>query len=402
MSSFSRTQLRHLSTIPITNGLGLAGSNDNPSWPRYIRTTDIASPTGLRDDVFSSQPPEIAAAALLVPGDLLMTAAGASIGKSLRFDESYSACYAGFLVRLRPRSTDEGRYLGYWMQSKDYWDQIAVGAVKSTIDNFSASRYRALSVPLPQLDEQRAIADYLDQETAQIDALVAKQEEFVGLLLERRLQAREVLASRVAVGERLRWKIREIDERAGSRANDLPLFSVSIDWGVRRRDETTERLSRAEDLDHYKVCHEGDIVVNRMRAFQGALGVAPSDGIVSPDYAVVRVASDVDPGWLSELMRTKVFVSEIVLRLRGIGGTDSGNVRTPRINTADLLDIRADIPALKTQRSELSDIVRETRRIDTLIAKANEHIALAKERRSALITAAVTGQLDVRTARRGA
>jgi type I restriction enzyme S subunit len=72
------------------------------------------------------------------------------------------------------------------MQSIDYWDQIAVGAVKSTIENFSAGRYRALAVPLPSLEEQRAIADYLDHETAQIDALVAKQKEFIGLLRERR------------------------------------------------------------------------------------------------------------------------------------------------------------------------------------------------------------------------
>src|SRR5699024_9112360 len=119
-------------------------------------------------------------------GDLLMTSAGASIGKSVRFTETYPACFAGFLVRLRPHSNESGRYLGYWMQSHDYWDQIAVGAVKSTIENFSASRYRALTAPLPPLDEQRAIADYLDQETAQIDALVAKQEEFIGLLRERR------------------------------------------------------------------------------------------------------------------------------------------------------------------------------------------------------------------------
>lgn len=272
----------------------------------------------------------------------------------------------------------------------------------TTFLELSSAAFASIPIPLPPLDEQRAIADYLDRETAQIDALVAKQEEFVGLLRERRSRAREVLADRVTVGARLRWMLREIDHRAGSRAGDLPLFSVSIDWGVRRRNETTDKLSRAEDLSHYKVCLEGDIVVNRMRAFQGALGVAPADGIVSPDYAVLRAAPEADPSWLVELMRTKAFIGEITLRLRGIGGTDSGNVRTPRINTADLLDIRANVPDVTTQGMELTNLVAETTRIDALIAKTKEHIALAKERRSALITAAVTGQIDVRTARKAA
>ncbi|MGM9473056.1 restriction endonuclease subunit S [Pseudarthrobacter sp. YS3] len=291
------------------------------------------------------------------------------------------------------------RYFFYYFSS--FFRLMAQdGSARTTVD--SVRRWMLTDMPfvLPPVDEQRAIAEYLDHETAQIDALVAKQEEFVGLLRERRSRAREVLADRVAVGARLRWMLREIDHRAGSRAADLSLFSVSIDWGVRRRTETTDKLSRAEDLSHYKVCLEGDIVVNRMRAFQGALGVAPSDGMVSPDYAVLRAAPEADPSWLAELMRTKAFIGEITLRLRGIGGTDSGNVRTPRINTADLLDIRADVPDATTQGMELTNLVAETTRIDALLAKTKEHIALAKERRSALISAAVTGQIDVRTARK--
>src|SRR5687768_9508463 len=115
--------LRYLSSVPIANGLGLSGAHDDPEWPRYIRTTDIADATSLRDDVFASQPPEVAAAAMVAPGVILMTAAGASIGKSVTFSESYLACYAGFLVRVRPHSETEGRFLGYWMQSAHYWDQ---------------------------------------------------------------------------------------------------------------------------------------------------------------------------------------------------------------------------------------------------------------------------------------
>lgn len=297
---------------------------------------------------------------------------------------------------LRANEHTDARYLAYALPP--HLKLINALTYSTTVKHLSGSQVLRIKFEAPPLDEQRAIADYLDWETAQIDALVAKQEEFIRLLRERRTRAREVLGARAAVGTRLRWNLREIDHRAGALATDLPLYSVSIDWGVRRRVETTDKLARAEDLSHYKVCLEDDIVINRMRAFQGALGVAPTDGIVSPDYAVLRTEPDTEPQWLAEVMRTKAFVGEIIMRLRGIGGMDSGNVRTPRINTADLLDIRADIPELSVQHMELANTLAHTTRIDTLIAKSEEHIALAKERRSALITAAVTGQFDVRTA----
>ncbi|MGY1829005.1 restriction endonuclease subunit S [Geodermatophilus sp. SYSU D01180] len=306
------------------------------------------------------------------------------------------------LAIIRPDRRKTAPKFLYWALASEpiarQWGVTAAGVTRVGIRSTDLNK---VTIPLPPLDEQRAIADYLDHETAQIDALVAKQQEFVRLLQERRTRAREALAHRVTHGHRLRWVLHEVDQRAGARAADLPLMSVSIDWGVRRRDEMTEKLARAEDLSHYKVCREGDIVVNRMRAFQGALGVAPEDGLVSPDYAVLRVATlETDPHWLAESMRTRAFVGEITMRLRGIGGTDSGNVRTPRINTADLLDIRLDIPNLGTQRAELTDLKSETTRIDALVAKAEEHIALANERGSALISAAVTGRVDVRTVRK--
>ena len=77
-----RIRLKYLAAAPISNGLGLSGAFDEPGWPRYIRTTDIKNERTLRDDVFASQPPAVAAAAPVQSRDILMTAAGATIGKS--------------------------------------------------------------------------------------------------------------------------------------------------------------------------------------------------------------------------------------------------------------------------------------------------------------------------------
>jgi type I restriction enzyme S subunit len=305
------------------------------------------------------------------------------------------------IVRPNPSAVFP-KYLYWAMNSQPVFGQWRVLASGVTRVGLRTTDLTKVTIPLPALDEQRRIAAFLDRETARLDALVEKQEQLIALLKEKRVAYREGFARHLRSGERLKWQLREIDNRARSRADELPLLSVSIDWGVRRRDEITADLSQAEDLSNYKVCRAGDVVVNRMRAFQGALGVAPEDGIVSPDYAVVRTSNGVEPRWLAEVMRTGGFVSQIVLRLRGIGGTDSGNVRTPRINVNDLLDIRVAIPSIEEQRADVSRYDHRTARVDVLIAKAQDHVNLAKELRVALITDAVTGRIDVLTTRKGA
>jgi len=244
-----------------------------------------------------------------------------------------------------------------------------------------------------------AIAAYLDRETAQIDDLIAEQERLIDLLVERRLAvASDVLALRIGTGERLKWLFTELDVRADEQPAELPLMSVSISWGVRRRDEVTVAESRAEDLSNYKVCRVGDLVINRMRAFQGALGLAPEDGIVSPDYAVLAIDGSVDAKWLSAVMKTAAFVAEMAQRVKGIGSADLGNARTPRINVSDLGEIRVDVPPISIQVSESRSVEAQASKIDSLIAETGRFIELARERRSALITAAVTGQIDLRGA----
>ena len=83
------------------------------------------------------------------------------------------------------------------MESRHYWDQIATGKVVSTIENFSAGKYQNLSCPVPSTEMQREIADYLDNETNRIDALIAKVDTQVELLKEHR----HALITRAVTGE---------------------------------------------------------------------------------------------------------------------------------------------------------------------------------------------------------
>jgi type I restriction enzyme, S subunit len=158
----------------------------------------------------------------------------------------------------------------------------------------------------------------------------------------------------------------------------------------------TEDEPRAEDLTAYKVCRAGDIVINRMRAFQGGLGLAKQDGIVSPDYMVLRLLPGVEPRYFHYLFRSKWFVGEMTARLRGIGGTDQGNVRTPRIGPEDLGDIVVSLPSAEEQRSIANFLDWETARLDALIDKKRRMMALLGERRISMIDTAVVSAAGTR------
>lgn len=255
---------------------------------------------------------------------------------------------------------------------------------------------KRLPIVVPPLQDQWAIADYLDRETVQIDAFIAKNEELIALLTERRSAvAQDEVEHHVGGGVRLKHCLREIDVRAGDKSGALPLLSVSIHKGVAPREQVEGESDDSVDLSHYKVARAGELVLNRMRAFQGGLGVAPCTGLVSPDYAVLSPEGRINADWLALVMRTPRFVGEMAMRLRGIGSTDSGAVRTPRISVADLGEIMVDVPLTSDQQKELRAVSTSVSRIEAALEVARQGAELGRERRTALISAAVTGKIDV-------
>lgn len=181
---------------------------------------------------------------------------------------------------------------------------------------------------------------------------------------------------------RLKHVCTVVDLRAGSRR--LPLLAVSIHHGVVPRDQLTDDEPRATDLSAYRLCEPGDIVLNRMRAFQGAIGMASVRGLVSPDYLVLRPRQRALGRYLHYLFRSTEFVGEMIARLRGIGSTDTGTVRTPRINAEDLLDIDVRLPPIDEQQATADYLDRETTRINALVGSKQRAIALYAERRTSL------------------
>jgi len=295
----------------------------------------------------------------------------------------------------------------------------------TTFLELSSSEFASILVPFPPLDEQRAIADYLDQETAQIDALVAKQEEFIELLRERRsaeitsavtghtrLTASggyEVFRPLVDSGNEYLgavppdWDISrlgrhmvvnggQVDPRVEPWANMVLVAPNHIESGTGRIVGRESARDQGADSGKY-LARRGQILYSKIRPALNKVAIANEDCLCSADMYAMSSLNERDVAeYLAYFMLSKpfhAFVTQMSMR-----------VKMPKVNREELSSAPWLRPPAAEQRRIARYLDEHTSRLDALIAKAKEHIALAKERRSALITAAVTGQLDVRTARK--
>jgi type I restriction enzyme S subunit len=190
---------------------------------------------------------------------------------------------------------------------------------------------------------------------------------------------------------RFKWFLREVDQRAGLAASDLELMSVSQHWGVVPRTSLTDAEPRAEDLSAYKVCERNDVVLNRMSAYQGAVGVATQPGVVSPDYAVLRPTGMADGRYMAYVMKSHWFVGQMTMRLRGIGAPGSSSVRTPRVNVQDLGEVLLPNRSLVEQQRIADFLDDQVARIDALVDARERQLTLARSSVESVSHAAVTG-----------
>ena len=327
------------------------------------------------------------------PGTLLF-AMYASVGAVAELGTR--ATWNQALLGITPRGDmSHSRFLRYWLEHL----RRELGALvrSNTQDNLNAEQVGNFPFPTLPLPVQRAIADYLDTETARIDALITKKQRMIELLRDRQRLAPEASLAALRGGLELvalKFLVRESDARRGADAT-RELLSVSIHLGVVPRSEASDNEARADDFSSYKTCEPGDIVLNRMRAFQGAVGAVSSPGIVSPDYTVMQLGPRLDSNYMHYLMRSHWFIGEMASRIRGIGSVDQGQVRTPRVNFADLREIEVPLPQLDEQMRMVASWREQEASARDIVGKLESQVALIREHRQALITAAVTGELEI-------
>jgi len=305
-------------------------------------------------------------------------------------------------------------FLLRWVQGLNDRLLLAWAKQGATVESIEYDYLANTLIPHPDDGEQRAITAFLDRETAKIDALIAEQERLLELLAEKR---QAVISHAVTKGlnpdapmkdsgvawlgdvpahwdvARLATLYREVNEPG---SDDRPTLSVSIHDGV-SDDEIDEadserKITRSEDKGKYKRVEPNDLTYNMMRAWQGAFGSVTVSGQVSPAYVVARPRTIIETGFVEALLRTPKAKEQIRRYSRGI--TDF----RLRLYWDEFKELRVGVPPHNEQVEVLASIDQMNRQFDELQSAAESLINLLYERRSALIAAAVTGQIDVREA----
>lgn len=386
---------------PITYGIVQAGENVEGGVP-YIRPVDMDGHRGVDPMSLRTTSPEIAAAyarSALQPGDVVVSI-GPSFGKIMVVPQELDgANLTQGTARVALRSDVSSRFVVWSLQSQhaiDYWETSIGGA---TFRALNLGPLANTPIRLPSLIEQVAIADYLDRETARIDTLIQEQQRLIELLRERRsaLISHAVLDV-TSKRTQLRRLVDVIDcaHVTAEFVDGHERFPVA---SIRECQGPTVDLSAcayttAEFFNHLRSGNRaprtGDLLFIR-NVSVGLVSVVPPE---LPEFAMgqetvlLRRKSEVDP----EFLRYVLIGAEARHEIEGamIGSTFR------RINVSAIRSLPVAIPPISEQRRIAALLDEQTAQIDELVAEAERFIELSRERRAALITAAVTGQIDVR------
>jgi type I restriction enzyme S subunit len=292
---------------------------------------------------------------------------------------------------------------GQQQQFLDMWSKEG-----TTVESLESGWVADTEISFPSVEQQHSITAYLDKETARLDELVTAKERLLELLVEKR---RTLITHAVTRGlnpgarirdsgvswlgnipahweiERSKWLFRERDER--SITGEEEMLTVSHLTGVTPRSEKDVNMFEAETNEGYKICHQGDLVINTLWAWMGAMGVSPVHGIVSPAYNVYEPRARIEPAYVDALVRITVFAQEATRFSKGVWSSRL------RLYPEGFFEIWMPVPPLDEQQAIVAHIASETAKLDVLRAAAERTIGLLKERRAAIIGAAVTGQLRI-------
>lgn len=174
-------RLKGVLARPLQYGASESGIGYNEALPRYIRITDITLDGKLKGEGALSLTEEAASDYILRDQDILLARSGATVGKAFLYEKQMGrAAFAGYLIRATVDVAKTlPRFVYYTTLGCGYDDWRSSIAVSATIQNIGADKYNNYSLPIPPMKEQQAIADYLDEKCAAIDALVAEKEKLI-------------------------------------------------------------------------------------------------------------------------------------------------------------------------------------------------------------------------------
>lgn len=354
-------------------------------------------------------------------GDVVVVEGGqGGFGRAAYFENDLPGWgFQNSINRLRPIGDFDGRFIAFYLIALRKSGYVRAYCNVVSMPHLTAEKLTRVPIPLPPVEQQRAIADYLDRETARIDTLIEEQQRLIEMLRERRFALRVNVAlhrtapsvevestlpwaQRLPVG----WRVVPLTSVARLESGHTPSRSREDWWqdcyipwvslhdvgtmrGVKYLERTAQEISEAGMANSSARLLPAHTVVLSRDATVGRTAIMGIPMATSQHFAAWICGPLLDPEYLWVLFTDAMQPF--------FGSFQNGStIRT--IGMGDLKAFRIPLPPLDEQRRIVTHLDEETAKIDALIAESKRLVELARERRTALITAAVTGQIDVREA----
>ncbi|WP_405202325.1 restriction endonuclease subunit S [Dokdonia sp. LLG6352-1] len=296
-----------------------------------------------------------------------------------------------------------------WYHSKVLEVELRKNTIGMGIPHVNGRVLNNLTMLLPPLKEQTKIAQFLDDKTTKIDDAIAIKEQQINLLKERKqiLIHKAVtrgLVDRVKlkdtgvewIGEiPVHWEFIKVKNifrlviEPAAKNNDYELLSVYTDIGVKPRKELEERGNKASTTDGYWLVKKNDIVVNKLLAWMGAIGISDYNGVTSPAYDILRPTRPIAGYFYHNLFRTPNCKSELKKHSRGIM-----DMRL-RLYFDKFGNVKVPYPPFNEQKEIVEYIETASQKIETAIGLKEQEIEKLKEYKGSLINGVVTGKVRV-------
>ncbi|EKF9830610.1 restriction endonuclease subunit S [Vibrio cholerae] len=313
----------------------------------------------------------------------------------------------------RPKDPDliDYRYLGYLLSMPEYLGEFkrrVTGVMEGFIRLYTDDLFAICSI-IPPHNEQTSIADFLDKKTAQVDDAIAIKEQQISLLKERKQiiiqqAVTQGLDPNVPMKDSgvdwigkipAHWEMKRVKNifrlvmQPSEKNNDYELLSVYTDIGVKPRRELEERGNKASTTDGYWFVKKGDIVVNKLLAWMGAIGLSEYEGVTSPAYDILRPKLPINGFFYHYLFRSDFCSAELKRHSRGIM-----DMRL-RLYFDRFGVVEVPYPPVDEQNEIIHSLETEMKEMDKGIEHLNTQIEKLKEYKTTLINSAVTGKIKI-------
>ncbi len=312
-------------------------------------------------------------------------------------------------IRITPTRKLVAKYFYYYFYSlyiTYVFNDIAGEGVRA---NISGRELLELPVVAPSAETQQKIADFLNEETAKIDNLIHKQERLLKLLEEKR---RATITHAVTRGLDPNVELKETNipwlgkipahweavriaalyrrKRIKNHPNE-ELLSVYRDYGVIAKSSRDDNHNtESEDLSSYQLVESKDLVTNKMKTWQGSIAVSEIRGIVSPAYFIFSpISQTLNPRYVHYQLRSDRYIAQYKSISKGIrpGQWD--------LDYEQFRIMRLTVPPIDEQFEIVKQIEDNEIRTKAIKQKIQNQITLLRERRTSLISHAVTGKIKI-------